>query len=309
MADAPLPVSPETLLDEVPLAFVDVETTGLEPSYGDRICEVAILRCAYGEPAARLEQLVNPLRPISPGAFAVNGISADMLADAPVFPQVAPRVLALLQGAVLVGHNVAFDIGFIATELRQAGHAVPRFVALDTCKLARRTLVANGYSLSRLSRHLGLPSNGREHRAMADVETTRALYERLVDGLWGRGLRTLGELLQAQGAPLEMARPAPLDVPPVIQDALRGQGLLQLTYIDDGGRRTERLCRPTKLLSWEGRVTLVAHCYLRGAIRHFRLDRIAHLEAVEQGDARAVAAQAAGRAPRQDSGGGGLRDA
>lgn len=309
MSDASPPTSPDTRLDELPLAFVDVETTGLEPSYGDRICEVAILRCAYGEPVARLEQLINPLRPISPGAYAVNGISAEMLVEAPAFPQVAPSVLALLQGAALVGHNVAFDIGFLAAELRQAGHTLPSLVALDTCKLARRTLVANGYSLSRLSRHLGLPSNGREHRAMADVETTRALYERLVEGLWRRGVRTLGQLLQAQGGALELARSAPLDVPPIIQDALRGQGLLQLTYIDDAGRRTERLCRPAKLLVWEGRVTLVAHCYLRGAIRHFRLDRIAHLEAVEPGDARAVAAQAAERAQRQGIGGEGLLDA
>jgi len=82
VSDACGPLSPATRLDEAPLAFVDVETTGLNPSFGDRICEVAILRCAYGETVARLEQLVNPLRPVSPGAFAVNRITAEMLADA-----------------------------------------------------------------------------------------------------------------------------------------------------------------------------------------------------------------------------------
>jgi len=285
VSDACGPLSPATRLDEVPLAFVDVETTGLNPSFGDRICEVAILRCAYGETVARLEQLVKPLRPVSPGAFAVNRITAELLADAPTFPQIAADVLALLDGAAVVGHNIAFDLGFLVPELGQAGYTLSSIVALDTCRLARRELVANGYSLGRLAQQLGLASNGRGHRAMADAETTRALFDYLVMGLWQRGVRTLGQLLQAQGGPLEVARPIAPDVPPIIQEALHCQGLLRLSYIDDKGHQTERLCRPTKLLVWEGRVTLVAHCYLRDAIRQFRLDRIAHMEVVEPGDA------------------------
>ncbi|NLG29381.1 MAG: WYL domain-containing protein [Chloroflexi bacterium] len=291
MTDLPAPFSLDTSLDDLTLAYVDVETTGLEPSYGDRICEVAILRCACGETLERYEQLVNPLRPISPGAFAVNRISEAMLRDAPTFPQVAARVSALLDGAAVVGHNVAFDLGFLSAELRQAGQPLAQTLALDTCRLARHTVLAQGYSLSRLSRHFGLPSNGREHRAMADAETTRALFERLVNDLWRRGVRSLGDLLQAQGgAVVSRGQPAPLEVPPLIQDALRNQQLLQLTYTDEGGCRTERLCRPVKLLTWEGRVTLVAHCYLRQAVRHFRLDRVAHMELVEPDDERALRA-------------------
>jgi DNA polymerase III epsilon subunit-like protein len=215
-----------------------------------------------------------------------------MVRDAPTFSQVAEQVWALLDGAVLVGHNVAFDLGFLASELRQAGRALPQVVALDTCKLARRNLSAPGYSLGRLARFVGLPLPEREHRAMADVHTTRALFSLLVDGLWRRGVRTLGGLLQAQGGALGYEPVVPLDVPPAIQDALERHALLQLTYIDEGGNRTERITRPAKLLLWEGRVTLVAHCFLRQAVRHFRLDRIAHMELVEPEDARAIALQA-----------------
>jgi len=287
MTDVLSPLSENLSLDDVPLAFVDLETTGLNPSYGDRICEVAILRYVCNERDDSLEQLVNPLRSISPGAYAVNGISAEMLRDAPTFEQMAGRVSALLEGAVLVGHNVAFDLGFLIAELRAAGRSLPPVVALDTCKLARHSLEAPSYSLGRLARHIGLPLNGREHRAMTDVETTRALFQHVTDLLWRRGVRTLGQLIQAQGGALGYGQPVPLDVPPVIREALECHALLQLTYISEGGQRTERLTRPTKLLVWEGRVTLVAYCYLRQALRHFRLDRIVQIELVGPDDERA----------------------
>ena len=50
------------------LAIVDVETTGLSAAYNDRICEIAILRCHGAKIIAQWESLINPARPISPGA-------------------------------------------------------------------------------------------------------------------------------------------------------------------------------------------------------------------------------------------------
>ena len=72
-----------TLMVNVPLAFVDVETTGLSPRYGDRVCEIAVLRMVGDEAADAMQQLVDPQRPISSGAQAVNGITPDMLHGAP----------------------------------------------------------------------------------------------------------------------------------------------------------------------------------------------------------------------------------
>ena len=77
-------------LDSRTLAFLDVETTGLSPWFGDRICEIAILCCKGEEILAAFDTLVNPARPISPGAARVNGLTEADLADAPSFAEIVP---------------------------------------------------------------------------------------------------------------------------------------------------------------------------------------------------------------------------
>ena len=101
-------------IDKVSLTFFDVETTGLRPGSGDRVCEVGILRCLGEEVVDSFQQLVNPQRPVSQGAYAVHGIWGDLLRDAPPFPQIADDILALLDGAIFIGHNAPFDLGFLA---------------------------------------------------------------------------------------------------------------------------------------------------------------------------------------------------
>jgi DNA polymerase III epsilon subunit-like protein len=64
------------------LAFLDTETTGLSAWFGDRICEIAILRCQGEEIIDSFDTLVNPARPISPGAARVNGLTDAELAGA-----------------------------------------------------------------------------------------------------------------------------------------------------------------------------------------------------------------------------------
>jgi len=67
-------------LDSRTLAFLDVETTGLSSWFGDRLCEIAILRCRGQEILDSIDTLVNPARPVSPGAARVNGLTDAELA-------------------------------------------------------------------------------------------------------------------------------------------------------------------------------------------------------------------------------------
>ena len=90
---------PDRRLDKVSFALFDVETTGLSPAYGHRICEIACLRLKAGREVGRVEALVDPGRPISPGAYGVNRIEPEMLADAPAFECVASDVLDLMEDA------------------------------------------------------------------------------------------------------------------------------------------------------------------------------------------------------------------
>ena len=123
---------------ETAFAVFDVETTGLNPAYGHRVCEVACLRIQDGKEIARFESLVDPARPVSAGALHVNHITPEMLAGAPAFEEIAGPLLALMAGAAVVAHNAPFDLGFLATELEIAGLPPPEGAIVDTLALVRR---------------------------------------------------------------------------------------------------------------------------------------------------------------------------
>lgn len=267
-------------LAQASLVFLDVETTGLDPSEGDRVCEIALVRYEHGQAQDALHQLINPQRPVSLGAFRVHGLSDEMLRDAPPFAHVAQDVLELLHDAVLVGHNTPFDLGFLAAELGRLGLRLPPLIALDTLRLARRAYRLPSYALGAVAQALGIAIAGQTHRAMQDVLLTRGVWERLVADLCPLGLRSIGDFLRAQGGELNFAQPVPIEAPPAIQRALQENLLLRLRYLAESGQETERIVRPLAVMDYGGHATLVAHCLLRDARRHFRLDRILELELI-----------------------------
>src|SRR5512147_2490455 len=105
-------------------AFLDLETTGLSPWFGDRICEVGIVISEGKRIKEQYQQLVNPERELSPGAASTNGLSDDDLKSAPLFEEVADEVLDWLKGAVVVCHNAQFDIQFLDSEFKRLGHEI-----------------------------------------------------------------------------------------------------------------------------------------------------------------------------------------
>jgi len=267
-------------IDRVPLAFLDVETTGLRPHLGDRVCEIAILRCQAGEVVDGMQQLVNPQRPMGSGAYAVHGISDEMVRDAPAFAQVAEKALALLAGAVWVGHNTRFDLGFVAQELALIGVPMPPFVALDTLLLTRGLYYVRSYALLNVAYALDVDVAGGAHRAMADVVLTRGVFHRLAEELSLAGARSVRDYMAAQGGRLRFEQGITPDAPPPIRDALRGGLLLRLHYVSAAGQETDRVVQPIALLERGGGVLLAAHCHLRDALRYFRVDRIQAMELV-----------------------------
>src|SRR3954469_6768799 len=91
-------------LRDVPLVFLDVETTGASADFGDRVTEIGIARFLNGQQVSQLEQLVDPQRRISPGVVALTGITNEMVAGQPTFDQVLPQVTELFKDAVVIGH-------------------------------------------------------------------------------------------------------------------------------------------------------------------------------------------------------------
>jgi len=169
----------KSLRDEEFVIF-DVETTGLSPVSGDRIVEIAALRMKNFLPIDKFHSLVNPERPISLGAYWVNGISEEMVADAPTAHRVLPRFLEFSEGACWVGHNVRFDLGFLTEELKRMDCQLEKITAIDTLKMARSLIPClSSYSLASVASSLRVGYD-QEHRAMADVEMTTSVFSRLL---------------------------------------------------------------------------------------------------------------------------------
>src|SRR5205814_1688125 len=108
-------------LAEVPLAFLDLEMTGLDVAR-DRVLEICVERQVGDRVVDRLESLVVPDDGRGGNAH-VHGIDADALAGAPAFPALGADVLRLLDGAVLVAHAAAWDVSFLTMEMQRAGRA------------------------------------------------------------------------------------------------------------------------------------------------------------------------------------------
>jgi len=180
----------ETIL---PLTFLDVETTGLSPQTGDRICEIAVLRIEKSGKVLRWHTLINPLRPISPGAQFVNKITEEMICAAPEFKQVAKKVLKLIEGSSVVCHNACFDLSFLAMELAFCNMELPNLSVIDTLRISRQHFCFPSNSLCNIARSLNI-ENKLKHRAMADVNTTYKVFRHFWKELNKKGINRLEEV-------------------------------------------------------------------------------------------------------------------
>jgi DNA polymerase III subunit epsilon len=270
-------------------AVVDVETTGLSARMGDRICELAVVIARGGQIVGQLQTLINPQKPISRGAAAVNGISDGMVRGSPTFRSVAKDLIASLDGAVLVAHNANFDLSFLSSELKAVGFAPPDNPVVDTLALARRCYSFPSNKLGDVARSLGIQTRGL-HRALADATITWHVLKRFMWDLQSQGITTLTELIALQGALTPMAgwhlTPPLMEwegggefcpiqgLPPDIEQAVRTQTSLRIKYKGSDGQWSERVVQPRKITLREQATYLVAYCQLRNEERTFRLDRI-----------------------------------
>jgi DNA polymerase III subunit epsilon len=178
-------------LATAPLAFVDLEMTGLDVE-NDRVVEVCVDRVAGGARQGFFCSLVDPGERLG-GAAHVHGIDAAQVAGAPRFEAVAPDVARLLGGAIVVAHAASWDVRFLAAEFRRAGRPLQVDFWLDTLALARRAFAFRSYSLDALCREMQI-DRGHAHRAESDVRALRAVFDRCVGVLAPASARDLWEV-------------------------------------------------------------------------------------------------------------------
>jgi DNA polymerase-3 subunit epsilon len=263
-------------ISQVPLVFVDTETTGLSTRFGDRMVEIALVRFRGDVMENFYTTLLNPERPISPGAARIHGITDRDVRDAPRFGEVANQIRAEMENAVLVAHNAPFDLGFISNEFRIARVNSPANLAIDTLPLLRRFFRFRSNSLSRVADDLGLERE-TAHRALADVLTTRQVFEYIVEELRPANL---ADLLHMQGGTVAWADTSireELPLPPALEEALRSRRKLFLRYVDEFGGKTERWVSVMDVRAQKEYIYVRAFCHLREAERSFRLDRVVEM--------------------------------
>jgi DNA polymerase-3 subunit epsilon len=195
------PTARERALADLTYTVLDTETTGLRPDRGDRIVAIACVRVRRGAVRAdeRFEALVNPQRPIPPASTRIHGITDAMVAGADTIERLLPEIVRFARGTVLVGHEVWFDLGFLREVTDRLG--LPPLTrshpVLDTRALSEVVHRAWGdHDLDAVATRLGIPLSGR-HTAFGDALATAEVLARLLPLLPKRGIRSLGDSLEA----------------------------------------------------------------------------------------------------------------
>ncbi|GMG81038.1 exonuclease domain-containing protein [Paralimibaculum aggregatum] len=188
----------ETPLTELACVVFDTETTGLFPSAGDEIVQIAGVRVLNGRVirGERFDRLIDPGRRIPAASTRIHGITDAMVADQPDARAVLPAFHDFAADAVLVAHNAPFDLKFLQLKEGLIGRRFDNPV-LDTVLLSAH-LFGHGaeHTLDALAERFGIGfPEGQRHTAFADALVTAEVLCMLIPVLNARGVRTLGDAL------------------------------------------------------------------------------------------------------------------
>lgn len=184
-----------TPLAEVTFCVLDLETTGGTAADGG-ITEIGAVKLCGGERVATFRTFVNPGHSIPLQITRLTGISESMVADAPPPDEVLPTFLEFLGDAVIVGHNVRYDLGYLNAAMERSGRPKLANRVLDTLRLARRLVrdeVPN-CRLGTLADRFRLP-NRPSHRALDDALATGDLLHLLIERATAFGVCGLEDLM------------------------------------------------------------------------------------------------------------------
>ena len=251
-------------------AFLDLETTGLSPWFGDRICEVGIVITEGKRIKEQYQQLVNPERPLSVGAASMNGLTDGELSSAPLFVDVADSVAGLLEDAVVVSHNAKFDLQFLDSEFHRLEREIQIPNLIDTLLLARGNYELPSYSLGYIAEAFELPIIVK-HRALDGALAARAAFFAMMEQL-KQFDRPLDEYIGIYNSPVWPDEG--IQLPTELGEAIYSNKRIHIHYVDGDGKETQRWITPKQVTGLADYVYLQAHCHLRDAERNFRLDRI-----------------------------------
>jgi DNA polymerase III subunit epsilon len=196
----------QVTIDELgrPLALttfvvLDLETSGGAPHLGAHITEIGAVKVRGGEVLGKFQTFINPGTPIPSFITALTGITDEMVSSSPRIAEIFPILLEFLGSeneTVFVAHNAPFDLSFLKAAATASQYDWPKFLVIDTAKLARRVLSRDevvNCKLATLAEFFST-SVSPTHRALDDALATVDVLHALIGRVGTLGILTLEEL-------------------------------------------------------------------------------------------------------------------
>jgi DNA polymerase III subunit epsilon len=166
---------------------IDTETTGLDPTLGHRIIEIAAVEIVDRRLTGNnFHRYVDPERDSEEAALQIHGLTREFLSDKPKFKDVVQEFLEFVQGAELVIHNAGFDIAFIDWELSllyMQPVATCCACVIDTLKIAREMHPGKRNALDSLCDRYQIDNSARTlHGALLDAQLLAEVYLAMTRG-------------------------------------------------------------------------------------------------------------------------------
>ncbi|OGN63577.1 MAG: DNA polymerase III subunit epsilon [Chlamydiae bacterium RIFCSPHIGHO2_12_FULL_49_9] len=178
---------------------LDCESTGLDPK-NDRIVEIAAVRFTFSKILQKFESLIDPECEIPQISQDIHKITKEMIQGKPKIKEVLPELLKMIDGHVIVGHGIGFDIALIAAEAKrnQIPANIEKQPFIDTLRLARLYGESPINSLQQLRQHFNIEPEGA-HRAMSDVIVNIEVFKYL-----SKPYQTTNQILQVLQKPIKL---------------------------------------------------------------------------------------------------------
>lgn len=187
------------------IAF-DVETTGTIPG-NDSILEIGAVRFVEGVVDSVFSTLIDPKRPIPPGASQVNGITDEMVKGKPVIQDLLDSLADFCGDDIMVAHNANFDAQFLTASIKKFESKAPQGLVLDTLAISRKIIPGlPNYKLGTLVQYLNIPTTDF-HRAEEDATYCGHLFLHLVKKISGNSKMIPLMNLQALSGKIELRFP------------------------------------------------------------------------------------------------------
>lgn len=188
-----------SLMRKETFVCIDCESTGLDPQK-DRMIEIAVALFSGDAILERFETLIDPECEIPQVSQEIHKISHEMLQGKPKVKEILPKVIKMIEGHIIIGHGVGFDIALVSNEAKrcQVPCNIEKQPFIDTLRLARLYGESPINSLERLRQHFNIQPEGA-HRAMSDVLVNIEVFKYLT-----RTFQTTDEVFRILEKPIKL---------------------------------------------------------------------------------------------------------